>query len=165
MLTQLFSGWWGVMAMEGTGQAASRWADVGQASLHRLTPRTMLNVLLLCCGLLQGIQAVLDLRTADLSCGHLQKASGGLEGLDRARQASLQRKLKEASAEPAGESCSSLTPISCSLENPQPQNLTGDPLNAAQLLLALDSESSLAAHREWGLFFFFLFFFPFCGDT
>ncbi|XP_064579291.1 agouti-related protein isoform X1 [Zonotrichia leucophrys gambelii] len=61
----------------------------------------MLNVLLLCCGLLQGIQAVLDLRTADLSCGHVQKASGGLERVDRARQASLQRKGKEASAEPA----------------------------------------------------------------
>lgn len=29
----------------------------------------------------------------------------------------------------------------------------GDPLKAAQLLLALASESSLAAHREWGLFF------------
>ncbi|XP_017596298.1 PREDICTED: agouti-related protein [Corvus brachyrhynchos] len=62
----------------------------------------MLNVLLLCCGLLQGIQAVLDLRTADLSCGHLQKASGGLEGVDRARHTSLQRKVKEVSAEPAG---------------------------------------------------------------
>uniref|UniRef100_A0A8C5IDV8 Uncharacterized protein n=1 Tax=Junco hyemalis TaxID=40217 RepID=A0A8C5IDV8_JUNHY len=74
----------------------------GCAPLHRLSPRTMLNVLLLCCGLLQGIQAVLDLRTADLSCGHVQKASGGLERVDRARQASLQRKGKEASAEPAG---------------------------------------------------------------
>ncbi|XP_058702111.1 agouti-related protein isoform X1 [Poecile atricapillus] len=62
----------------------------------------MLNVLLLCCGLLQGIQAVLDLRTADLSCGHPQKASGGLEGVDRARHTSLQRKAKEVSAEPAG---------------------------------------------------------------
>lgn len=88
----------------GTGQAATRWADAGQAPLHRLSPRTMLNVLLLCCGLLQGIQAVLDLRTADLSCGHVQKASGGLERVDRARQASLQRKGKEASVEPAGES-------------------------------------------------------------
>ncbi|XP_054496525.2 agouti-related protein [Agelaius phoeniceus] len=91
-----------MMAVEGTGQAATRWADAGQAPLHRLSPRTMLNVLLLCCGLLQGIQAVLDLRTADLSCGHVQKASGGLERVDRARQASLQRKGKEASAEPAG---------------------------------------------------------------
>lgn len=99
---------WAVMALEGTGQAAGSWADAGQAPLHRLSPRTMLNVLLLCCGLLQGIQAVLDLRTADLSCGHLQKASSGLEGADRARQASLQRKLKEASAEPAGESCGRL---------------------------------------------------------
>ncbi|KAI1235492.1 hypothetical protein IHE44_0002364 [Lamprotornis superbus] len=62
----------------------------------------MLNVLLLCCGLLQGIQAVLDLRTADLSCGHLQKASGGLERVDRARHTSLQQKVKEVSAEPAG---------------------------------------------------------------
>ncbi|XP_030812045.1 agouti-related protein [Camarhynchus parvulus] len=62
----------------------------------------MLNVLLLCCGLLQGIQAVLDLRTADHSCGHVQKASSGLERVDRARQASLQRKGKEASAELAG---------------------------------------------------------------
>ncbi|XP_053809078.1 agouti-related protein isoform X2 [Vidua chalybeata] len=91
-----------MMAVEGTGQAASRWADAGQAPLHRLSLRTMLNVLLLCCGLLQGIQAVLDLRTADLSCGHLQKASGGLERVDRARQAGLQRKGKEVSAEPAG---------------------------------------------------------------
>ncbi|KAL2300252.1 hypothetical protein Nmel_012220 [Mimus melanotis] len=90
------------MAVEGTGQAASRWADAGQAPLHRLSPRTMLNVLLLCCGLLQGIQAVLDLRTADLSCGHLQKASGGLERVDRARHTSLQRKGKEVFAEPAG---------------------------------------------------------------
>lgn len=68
----------------------------------------MLNVLLLCCGLLQGIQAVLDLRTADLSCGHLQKASGGLERVDRAHHTSLQRKVTEVSAEPAGESCGCL---------------------------------------------------------
>ncbi|KAM9228375.1 agouti-related protein [Leptosomus discolor] len=59
----------------------------------------MLNVLLLCCGLLQGIQAIL---TADLSCGHLQKVSGGLEGADRARYSSLLRKIKEVSADPAG---------------------------------------------------------------
>ncbi|XP_054245794.1 agouti-related protein [Indicator indicator] len=60
----------------------------------------MLNVLLLCCGLLQGIQAVLS---ADLSCGHLQKVGGGLEGADRARYTSLLRKVKhEASAEPEG---------------------------------------------------------------
>ncbi|XP_032925549.1 agouti-related protein isoform X1 [Catharus ustulatus] len=70
--------------------------------LERLSPRTMLNVLLLCCGLLQGIQAALDLRTADLSCGHLQKASGGLERVDRARHTSLQRKVTEVPAEPAG---------------------------------------------------------------
>lgn len=61
----------------------------------------MLNALLLCCGLLQGIQAVL---TADLSRGHLQKVSGGLEGEDKARYSSLLRKVKEVSAEPAGES-------------------------------------------------------------
>ncbi|XP_074769414.1 agouti-related protein isoform X1 [Athene noctua] len=59
----------------------------------------MLNMLLLCCGLLQGIQAIL---TADLSCGPLQKVSGGLEGTDRARYSSLLRKVKEVSAEPAG---------------------------------------------------------------
>uniref|UniRef100_A0A8C0UJC7 Agouti-related protein n=1 Tax=Cyanistes caeruleus TaxID=156563 RepID=A0A8C0UJC7_CYACU len=74
----------------------------GCPSAQVTSPRTMLNALLLCCGLLQGIQAVLDLRTADLSCGHLQKASGGLEGVDRARHTSLQRKAKEVSAEPAG---------------------------------------------------------------
>ncbi|XP_050167331.1 agouti-related protein [Myiozetetes cayanensis] len=62
----------------------------------------MLTVLLLCCGLLQGIQAVLELRTAELSCGHVQKASGGLEGADRARHASLQRRAQEAPAEPQG---------------------------------------------------------------
>ncbi|KFP19656.1 Agouti-related protein, partial [Egretta garzetta] len=65
----------------------------------RLPPRTMLNVLLLCCGLLQGIQAVL---AADLSRGHLQKASGGLEGADRAHYPSLLRKVKEVAVEPAG---------------------------------------------------------------
>ncbi|KFP67151.1 hypothetical protein N322_06249, partial [Cariama cristata] len=65
----------------------------------RLSPRTMLNVLLLCCGLLQGIQAIL---TTDLSCGHLQTVSSGLEGADRARYSSLLRKVKEVSAEPAG---------------------------------------------------------------
>lgn len=101
-LTQHFSGV-GCDGNEGTGQVASRWADAGQAPLHRLSPRTMLNVLLLCCGLLQGIQAVLDLRSADLSCGHLQKASGGLEGADRARHAGQQRGAKEVSAGPAGE--------------------------------------------------------------
>ncbi|XP_010181763.1 PREDICTED: agouti-related protein [Mesitornis unicolor] len=59
----------------------------------------MLNALLLCCGLLQGIQAILS---ADLARGHLQKVSGGLEGTERARYSSLLRKVKEASAEPAG---------------------------------------------------------------
>ncbi|XP_074008553.1 agouti-related protein [Numenius arquata] len=59
----------------------------------------MLNVLLLCCGLLQGIQAIL---AADLGHGHLQKGSVGLEGTDRARYSSLLRKVKEVSAEPAG---------------------------------------------------------------
>ncbi|XP_069649173.1 agouti-related protein [Haliaeetus albicilla] len=67
--------------------------------LCRLSPRTMLNVLLLCCGLLQGIQAIL---TTDLSCGHLQKVSGGLEGADRTRYSGLLRKVKEVSAEPVG---------------------------------------------------------------
>ncbi|XP_010123972.1 PREDICTED: agouti-related protein, partial [Chlamydotis macqueenii] len=46
-----------------------------------------------------GIQAIL---TADLGHGHLQKASGGLEGADRARYSSVLRKVKEVSAEPAG---------------------------------------------------------------
>ncbi|XP_009468746.1 PREDICTED: agouti-related protein [Nipponia nippon] len=59
----------------------------------------MLNVVLLCCGLLQGIQAVL---AADLSHGHLQKVSGGLEGADRDHYSSLLQKVKEVSAEPAG---------------------------------------------------------------
>ncbi|XP_014803553.1 PREDICTED: agouti-related protein [Calidris pugnax] len=59
----------------------------------------MLNVLLLCCGLLQGIQAIL---ATDLGRGHLQKGSVGLEGTDRARYSSLLRKVKEVSAEPAG---------------------------------------------------------------
>lgn len=70
--------------------------------LHRLSPRTMLNVLLLCCGLLQGIQVILS---ADLSRSHLQKENGGLEGVDRAPYSSLLQKVKEMSAEPAGESC------------------------------------------------------------
>ncbi|KAM6123896.1 agouti-related protein-like [Phoenicopterus ruber ruber] len=59
----------------------------------------MLNALLLCCGLLQGLQAVL---AADLGRSHLQKGSGGLEGTDRARYSGLLRKVKEVSAEPAG---------------------------------------------------------------
>lgn len=75
---------------------------LARSPLCRLSPRTMLNVLLLCCGLLQGIQAIL---TTDLGRGHLQKVSGGLEGTDRARYSSLLRKVKEVSAEPAGESC------------------------------------------------------------
>ncbi|XP_049660265.1 agouti-related protein isoform X1 [Accipiter gentilis] len=75
------------LALEGPGEAP------------RLSPRTMLNVLLLCCGLLQGIHAIL---TTDLSCGHLQKVSGGLEGADRARYSGLLRKVKEVSAEPVG---------------------------------------------------------------
>lgn len=123
----------------------------------------MLNVLLLCCGLLQGIQAIL---TADLSCGHLQKARGGLEGADRARYSSLLRKVKEVSAEPAGESCG--PPLfHCPLPaarwhaqgpkievgTPHPGSDARDPLKAAQLLLSLASESSLAAHREREAFF------------
>uniref|UniRef100_A0A8C3CG26 Agouti-related protein n=1 Tax=Cairina moschata TaxID=8855 RepID=A0A8C3CG26_CAIMO len=62
-------------------------------------PRTMLNVLLLCYGLLQGIQAIL---TSDLSHGHLQKMNTGLYGADRARYPSLLRKVKEVAEEPAG---------------------------------------------------------------
>lgn len=96
--------------------------------LHRLSPRTMLNVLLLCCGLLQGIHAIL---TTDLSCGHLQKVSGGLEGADRARYSGLLRKVKEVSAEPVGKSCGQpgllLSPSSHSLACPEPQNGSGDP--------------------------------------
>lgn len=65
----------------------------------------MLNVLLLCCGLLQGV--VLG---ADVGCGLSGKVSGGLEGTDRARYSSLLRRVKEVSAEPAGESCG--TPLS-----------------------------------------------------
>ncbi|KAM6324823.1 agouti-related protein [Podargus strigoides] len=57
----------------------------------------MLNVLLLCCGLLQGIQAILA-----AGHGHLQKVSGGLEGTDRARYSSLLQKVKEASLYLAG---------------------------------------------------------------
>ncbi|KFU92174.1 Agouti-related protein, partial [Chaetura pelagica] len=62
----------------------------------RLSPRTMLNVLLLCCGLLQGIQAVL---AAEPGHGHLKK---GMEGADRAGFSSLLREAKDASAAPAG---------------------------------------------------------------
>jgi len=104
------------------GWAASRGGlTLAGTPPRRLSPRTMLNVLLLCCGLLQGIQAIL---TADL--GHLPKASGRLEGMDRARYSSLLRKVKEASAEPAGESCSPpspvlpLPPTSCLLACPGP---------------------------------------------
>ncbi|XP_072202811.1 agouti-related protein [Excalfactoria chinensis] len=56
----------------------------------------MLNALLLCYGLLQGIQAIL---TSDLSHSPLQKMSTGLEEADRARYPSLLRKAKEVSAE------------------------------------------------------------------
>ena len=78
-------------------------------------------MLLLCCGLLQGTQAIL---TTDLGHGHLQKVRGGPEGTDRARYSSLLRKFKEVSAEPAGESCDPpahlLPPTSCSLACPGP---------------------------------------------
>ncbi|KAM8985549.1 agouti-related protein isoform 1-T1 [Ara ararauna] len=57
----------------------------------------MLKVLLLCCGLLQGV-----VLCADLGCGLPEKASGVLEGTDRARYSSLLRRVKEVSAEPAG---------------------------------------------------------------
>ncbi|KAM6300666.1 agouti-related protein [Aegotheles albertisi] len=59
----------------------------------------MLNVLLLCCGLLQGLQAAL---AADLSRGHPQRGSGGMEEADRALYSSLQQRAKEVSAAPAG---------------------------------------------------------------
>lgn len=61
----------------------------------------MLNVLLLCCGLLPGIQVVLS---TDLSCGDPQKGSGGLEGTDRTSYPSLLQKIKEVPEEPSGES-------------------------------------------------------------
>lgn len=80
----------------------------------------MLNVLLLCYGLLQGIQAIL---TSDLSHGHLQKMSTGLYGADRARYPSLLRKVKEVAVEPAGESCAP-QPL---LVRPGPQNASGEP--------------------------------------
>ncbi|XP_030313439.1 agouti-related protein isoform X2 [Calypte anna] len=56
----------------------------------------MLRVLLLCCGLLQGIQTILG---TQLSQGHLQK---GMEGVGRAHYPSLLPRAKEVSAEPAG---------------------------------------------------------------
>ncbi|XP_021264369.1 agouti-related protein [Numida meleagris] len=59
----------------------------------------MLNALLLCYGLLQGIQAIL---TSDLSHSPLQKMSAGLEEAGRAPYSSLLRKAKEASVELAG---------------------------------------------------------------
>ncbi|KGL74727.1 Agouti-related protein, partial [Tinamus guttatus] len=62
-------------------------------------PSTMLNVLLLCYGLLQGIQAIL---TSDLGRSHVQEMSAGLDGADRARYSSLLRKVKEVSEEPVG---------------------------------------------------------------
>ncbi|NXI34972.1 AGRP protein, partial [Galbula dea] len=50
-------------------------------------------------GLLQGIQAALS---TELSCGHLQKGSDGLEGQDRTRYPSLLQKVRnEVAAEPA----------------------------------------------------------------
>lgn len=92
-------------------QRRAAWAALlTRNPLHRLSPRTMLNVLLLCCGLLQGIQAILS---ADLSRSHLQKENGRLEGIDRAHYSSLLQKVKEMSAEPAGESCGPLS--SCCL--------------------------------------------------
>uniref|UniRef100_A0A8B9P8R7 Agouti-related protein n=1 Tax=Apteryx owenii TaxID=8824 RepID=A0A8B9P8R7_APTOW len=59
----------------------------------------MLNMLLLCYGLLQGIQAIL---TSDLSHSHLQEMSAGLDGADRAQYSSLLHKVKEVSVEPVG---------------------------------------------------------------
>ncbi|XP_030326669.1 agouti-related protein [Strigops habroptila] len=57
----------------------------------------MLNALLLCCGLLQGV-----VLSADLVCRLPAQASGRLEGTDRARYSSLLRRVKEVSAKPAG---------------------------------------------------------------
>lgn len=99
----------------------------------------MLNVLLLCCGLLQGIQAVL---AADLSRSHLQKASGGLEGVDRAHYPGLLRKVKEVAVEPAGEFCALpdlLLPPTSKIEVgiPYPGSDAGDSLKAALFLLSL----------------------------
>lgn len=86
----------------------------------------MLNVLLLCYGLLQGIQAIL---TSDLSHGHLQKMSAGLYGADRARYSSLLRKVKDVAVEPAGES-GAPRPL---LAHPGPQNRSGEPTRSQQL--------------------------------
>ncbi|XP_009876339.1 PREDICTED: agouti-related protein [Apaloderma vittatum] len=56
----------------------------------------MLNALLLCCGLLQGIQVVLG---TDITYSHPQKVTRGLEGMDRTRYSSMLRKVEEAAAE------------------------------------------------------------------
>ncbi|XP_010009425.1 PREDICTED: agouti-related protein [Nestor notabilis] len=57
----------------------------------------MLNVLLLCCGLLQGV-----VLSTNMGCVLPGQASGRLEGTDRAHYSSLLRRVKELSAEPAG---------------------------------------------------------------
>lgn len=75
----------------------------------------MLNALLLCYGLLQGIQAILS---SELSHSPLQKMSSGLEEADRARYPSLLHKAKELPVELAGESCNPQP----SLGQPAPQN-------------------------------------------
>ncbi|XP_048814279.1 agouti-related protein [Lagopus muta] len=59
----------------------------------------MLNALLLCYGLLQGIQAILS---SELSHSPLQKMSSGLEEADRTRYPSLLHKAKELPVELAG---------------------------------------------------------------
>lgn len=105
-----------VGVQEGTraGSTAGRGAGLMLAGCARC-PRTMLNALLLCCGLLQGIQAIL---TSDLSHSPLQKMSAGLGEADRARYPSLLHKAKEASVELAGE-CHGPQPL---LGQPGPQN-------------------------------------------
>lgn len=126
--------WWEHLAGEHRGEGRPR-AGVHESTRANVTagtgcpwpcpflaghPRTMLNVLLLCYGLLQGIQAIL---TSDLSHGHLQKMSAGLYGADRARYSSLLRKVKEVAVEPAGES-GAPRPL---LAHPGPQNRSGSP--------------------------------------
>ncbi|XP_067406273.1 agouti-related protein [Emydura macquarii macquarii] len=59
----------------------------------------MLNMLLLCWGMLQGIQAIL---TSDLSNSHLQEMRPSLDGADRSGYPSLLQKIKEAPVGLAG---------------------------------------------------------------
>ncbi|XP_006028156.1 agouti-related protein [Alligator sinensis] len=59
----------------------------------------MLNMLLLCWGLLQGIQAIL---TSDLNSNHLQEMSSSVNGGGRSGYTSLLHKVKEAPVERSG---------------------------------------------------------------